>query len=141
MSKNLQDLIRKIDWVMIENKNFGSPKFDPNALKIKLMSSVKGSDRADVVQLAMGSELMKKIDIMIGDKLVFFHHPEDYCAFKAVKHATGKKVGKWGANISIGVVSFKWPHDKIPLKKTNSKETEYVIEDGSLIFRIEDNEE
>ncbi len=135
--RSLADLVSRIDWVMIENKWGGSaPALTPDSFKVSLES--KNAKETDAVRMvvSLGINVLTKLGWQYGDRISFFHHPDDLCAFRAVRDPkNGYKIAKV-KNTTTGRLQVRWPHSQLGMKRMKSKDVEYVAHGDSLLFIV-----
>ena len=140
MSSNrmsLANLVSRIDWVMIENKWGGSASYlKPDTFRVALES--KNAKETDAIRMVvtLGIDIMTKLGWTYGNRISFFHHPDDLCAFRAVSDPrNGYKISRV-KNSPVGRLQVRWPHIQLGMKRMKSKEVENVIHGESLLFIV-----
>lgn len=134
---NDKSVIKPIEWAVIAPQRGSSERINPSAINVKLcLYDKRKSKKIDCVRLRIGGKLTDKLKWKKGDRICAFYDPNDIMHIRLARMDTvGYLLGR-DSHAAAYRLQFKWPHEKIALKEKNSEVDHYVIENGSLIFRL-----
>jgi hypothetical protein len=140
----LQSMIDKIDWLMIEPSRIswglGSEEV---AVSFYSAHPVEKPDVINKVKIRIGRNILSKLKWEVSDKISVFQDPDHLLTFKLAKTISGSgyTLTKEGTKSFVYVLNFTWGH-KIPLERMKNTKVNYHIHKNSLIiFKIGAEEE
>jgi hypothetical protein len=138
---NLQQLVEKIDWMMIAPTR--APwKLADDAVAVGFFSSKK-NETVNKVKIRIGKDVIEKMKWNTGDKICVYQDPDHLLTFKLVRTEAGK-----GYNLSkenpgfCHHINFTWNHKELVLQEKKCTEVTYHIHKNNLIiFKVGSTEE
>ena len=133
----LKDLLQRIDWVQFQQPR-NKTGLQPNEVAVGFMCKTTETG-VNQVRVRIGSEVMEKLNWMIGERANVFHHPDDLMSFMIVKSENREGYKLLPDHKGQAMFGFKWTRD-IPLTARQTKPVDYLIHPKSkyLVFRVGD---
>lgn len=131
---SLLELMNKIDWIQLENKNGGSKARHKG--KVLVCSVIKNPLRENNYKFnfKFTKELREELGWELGDRICVMRDPNNVLNMKLVKANTGYTLALDGKT-STSRINFTC-EQVIPLKEIKNLPVEYLPYQNQLIFRL-----